>query len=81
MFKYLKRKICVEMFYYWHASYHKWMNSIAKSDLETLEKELEAIELKKKDIVNDEFYEYSMEMLAGQGAIVKRIIEEIKNSK
>jgi len=54
------------------------MNSIAKSDLPTLEKELEAIEWVKEHNVKNEFYEYDLDMLNGQEAIVKRLIEEIK---
>jgi hypothetical protein len=75
MFENLKRKYCVKMFYEWHQNYHKWMNSIANSDLETLEKELEAIiKWKTEHIIN----EYELDMLNGQEAIVRRLIEGIK---
>lgn len=72
------RKYRVKLFYEWHQTYHKWMNSIAKADLPELEAELKAIEWEKKNSENSEFKEYKLDMLSGQEAIVRRIIKEIE---
>ena len=75
MFNWLKSRLYNGVFYYWHSSYHKWMRSIAKSDLETLKKELDAIiQVKSENPKNV----YRLDMLEGQEAIVRRLIKEIE---
>lgn len=79
MFDDLKQKFHVKMFYRYHSSYYiKWLNSISKCDLTTLEEELEAIRWKKEYDVGNENYDYQIEMLNEQESIVRSLIEEIK---
>ena len=67
---------CIKKYHLWHWKFNTWMNSISKSDIETLKCELEAIQYYKNKDTENKYYTQELELLEAHEAIVKRIIEE-----